>query len=141
LRFIFAPLSLNRAPLLGIKSADSASVTNAFLETQRRYAQAARDLHVSEALPEAWVNMMGYALLRELRQPRRAAWVFGQNVTAYPHSPNVYDSLGDAVLAIGDRRGARAEFQRAIDTATRLGLTVDTATRRKRDALGKPASK
>ena len=141
LRFVFAPLSLNRAPVLGIKSGDSATVARAFLETQRRYARAARDFHMPEALPEQWVNMIGYAVLRELKQPRTAAWIFRQNATAYPDSPNVYDSLADALLAAGDRRAARVEFQRAIDTATRLKLPVDSVTRRKLKALGSDSNR
>ena len=131
LRFIFAPLSVNRSAVLRIRSGDSAVVMNAFTATQRDYARAARDLRMPESLPEPFVNLIGYAVLREFRHPRVAAWIFRQNVSAYPDSPNVYDSLGDALLAIGDRQAARAEFQRAIDVAVRLKLPVDAATRRK----------
>ncbi|HUQ82286.1 MAG TPA: alpha/beta hydrolase-fold protein [Gemmatimonadaceae bacterium] len=131
IRFIFAPLSLGRAPVLAIRKGDSTSVVNAFVATQRSYARAAHDLRMPESLPEPFVNTVGYAVLRELRLPRVAAWVFRENVSAYPNSPNAYDSLGDALLAAGNRQGARAEFQRAIDVATRNKLTVDSATRRK----------
>ena len=137
LRFIFAPLSVNRAAVLRIRSGDSAAVVNAFTATQRDYARAARDLRMPESLPESFVNLIGYAVLRELRRPRVAAWIFQQNVSAYPDSPNVYDSLGDALLAAGERRAARAEYQRAIDVAVRLKLPVDSDTRRKLAALGR----
>jgi predicted alpha/beta superfamily hydrolase len=137
LRFIFAPLSVNRASVLGIRTGDSATVVNAFTATQRNYARAARDLRMPESLPEEFVNLVGYAVLRELRLPRVAAWIFRQNVSAYPDSPNVYDSLGDALVAAGDRRAARAEFQRAVDVAIRLKVPVDSATRRKLASLGR----
>jgi len=137
LRFIFAPLSVNRAAVLAIRTGDSAAVVNAFTATQRDYARAARDLRMPESLPEPFVNLIGYAVLRELRRPRVAAWIFRQNVSAYPDSPNVYDSLGDALVAAGDRQAARAEFQRAIDVAVRLKLPVDSATRRKLASLGR----
>jgi len=138
LRFIFAPLSLNRVPVLGIRKGDSAVVVNAFVATQRSYARAAGDLRLSQtALPEEFVNNIGYAVLRELRLPRVAAWIFRQNVAVYPDSPNVYDSLGDALLASGDRPGARVEFQRSIDVSLRLKRPVDAETRRKLRAVSK----
>jgi uncharacterized protein len=108
---------------------------NAFLATQRSYAQAARGLRVPESLPEPFVNTIGYATLRELKLPRVAVWMFRQNVASYPTSPNAYDSLGDGLLAAGDRREARAQFQRAVDVAARYKLPVDAATRRKLAAL------
>jgi Tfp pilus assembly protein PilF len=63
--------------------------------------------------------------------PRVAAWMFRQNVTSYPESPDAYDSLGDALLASGARREAREQFQRSIDVAVQRKLPVDAETRRK----------
>ena len=94
-------------------------------------------MRMPESLPEEFVNLIGYSVLRELKRPRVAVWIFQQNVSAYPDSPNVYDSLGDALLAAGERRAARAEFQQAIDVAVRLKLPVDSATRRKLASLGR----
>lgn len=131
LRFIFEPISLNRAPVFSIRRGDSASMSAAFRATQQAYADGARSLGMPGSLPEAFVNSLGYSLLRELQNPRLAAWVFRQNVVGYPQSPNVYDSLGDALLAAGDRRGARDAFQRAIDVALQNGQAVDSATRAK----------
>jgi predicted alpha/beta superfamily hydrolase len=130
-RFIYAPLSLTRARVLDGRSRDSAAVVEAFQATQRTYGEAARALRVPEALPESFVNTVGHAVLRELRLPRVAAWMFRQNVTSYPESPDAYDSLGDALLASGARREAREQFQRSIDVAVQRKLPVDAATRRK----------
>jgi predicted negative regulator of RcsB-dependent stress response len=69
--------------------------------------------------------------MRELKLPRVAVWIFRQNTNNHPGSANVYDSLGDALLATGDRQGARAQFQRAIDVTVRNKSPVDTSTQRK----------
>ena len=111
------------------------SVTNAFIATQQTYARGARALKLPEALPEPFVNTIGYAVMRELKLPRVAVWIFRQNTTNHPESANVYDSLGDALLATGDRQGARAQFQRAIDVSVRNKSLVDTSTQRKLKAL------
>ena len=135
LRFVFQPISLSRVPFLGIRTGDSMSVTNAFIATQQTYARGARALKLPEALPEPFVNTIGYAAMRELKLPRVAVWIFRQNTTNHPESANVYDSLGDALLATGDRQGARAQFQRAIDVTVRNKSPVDTSTQRKLKAL------
>ncbi len=41
--------------------------------------------------------------------------LFQLNVTAYPNSPNVYDSLGDAYLAAGQKDLARQNAKKAIE--------------------------
>ena len=34
---------------------------------------------------------------------------------AYPESFNVYDSLGEALLAAGDREGAEANYRKSLE--------------------------
>jgi hypothetical protein len=111
--------------------ADSAAVVAAFLATQRQYVRGAQTLGLSETLPEDFTNAIGYQVLNGLKLPGAAVWLFRQNVASYPDSPNAYDSLGDGLLASGDRMGAKAQFQRAVDVATRTGQPVDEETRKK----------
>ena len=70
-----------------------------------------------------------------LRNPAFAIWVFRQNVDAYPESANVYDSLGDGLLAKSDTTAAMAQFRRAIDVATRTGHPVLEVSQQKLKAL------
>jgi cytochrome c-type biogenesis protein CcmH/NrfG len=42
---------------------------------------------------------------------------FKNNVDAFPDSPNVYDSLGDAYCRAGDTASARQSYERAARTA------------------------
>jgi hypothetical protein len=135
LRFVFEPLASATAPVVALRKTDSASVVNAVTTAQRRYAQAARALGVPDALPEDFVNAFGYGVLGNMKLPRVAVWLFRQNVASYPDSPNVYDSLGDGLLAAGDSVGARTQFKQAVDVAVRTKQPIAEDTRRKLAAL------
>lgn len=139
LRFVFEPVSLIKAPVMAIAKPDSASIVNAFTATERMYAAGARSLGMPEQLPEAQVNNYGYGVLQGVKLPNVAAWVFRQNVANYPDSPNVYDSLGDALLAAGDSTQAKTEFRMARDVAVRLGQKPSVETLKKLDHLEHPA--
>ena len=58
-------------------------------------------------------NSLGYALLRK-GQTQSAIQVFQLNVETHPDSANVYDSLGEAYLAAGNRPLAIANYEKAI---------------------------
>jgi tetratricopeptide (TPR) repeat protein len=66
-----------------------------------------------------------------LGDTRAAIELFQMNVTAFPNSPNVYDSLGDAYLAAGQKDLARQNAQKALEL-----LASDTADdARRRDGI------
>lgn len=65
-------------------------------------------------LPEVVVNRIGYEHL-QAGDRKGAVELLKMNAAAYPNSPNVYDSLGDAYLAAGQKELARANAQKAID--------------------------
>jgi len=136
LRFVYEPVSLTHAPIerLDLKS-DSATIVNAVAETEATYARAAKGLGLPERLPEAKLNELGYGALQFLKMPKVAVWIFRRNVANHPESPNVYDSLGDGLLAAGDSTGARAQFRMARDVAVRIGEPVAKETQKKLDAL------
>ena len=104
---------------------------NAYLTTRDAYAAGARSLGMEASLPESRVRSLGYATLQIIKSPRLALWLFQQNVANYPTSPNVYDSLGDGLLAIGDTAAARAAFTQALDVAKHGKLPPDPATKKK----------
>jgi Flp pilus assembly protein TadD len=64
----------------------------------------------------------------ELGDTKAAIALFQMNVTAYPNSPNVYDSLGDAYLADGQKALARANAKKALELLA--SDTKDSAQRR-----------
>lgn len=86
--------------------------------------RAGDDYDVSEAA----LNAFGYSLLRK-QQVAAAVQVLRWNAQAYPASPNVHDSLAEALLAAGDIDGARAGYAQV--------LALDPANRHAAEALEK----
>jgi len=132
LRFVFDPISVAKLPtsMLG-PDTDSAMLTNAFVESKRRYASGARSLGIDERFPETETNNLGYAALLYLKKPALAVWLFQQNVDAFPESANVYDSFGDALLAKGDTTAAMTQFRRAVEIGSRTKHPVVADSQRK----------
>jgi hypothetical protein len=132
LRFVFEPISVAKLPVSTLgPDTDSAMAMNAFVESRRRYAAGARSLGLDERFPEMETNNLGYGALQFLKNPALAVWVFRQNVDAYPESANVYDSLGDGLLAQGDTTAAIAQFRRAVEIATRTRQPLLAESQRK----------
>jgi len=76
---------------------------------------------------EAAVNLMGYERLQS-GDMKGAIEIFKLNVAAYPDSPNVYDSLGDAYFADGQKELARQNARKALELLP--SDTVDDKQRR-----------
>lgn len=128
LRFVFEPVSIARLPLSRFDvSWDSARFVSAVSASQRAYARGARSLGLPETIPEPYMNRFGYAMLGEMRMPSLAAWLFGQNVTAYPGSANAHDSYGDGLAAAGDTAAAIAQYERAVELWRARGDTDGAA--------------
>ncbi|HMK24229.1 MAG TPA: tetratricopeptide repeat protein, partial [Terriglobales bacterium] len=62
---------------------------------------------------ERELNDLGYKLLQR-KQFKEAIRIFQLNVEAYPHSSNVYDSLGEAYMDDGNRLEAVANYKRSL---------------------------
>jgi CubicO group peptidase (beta-lactamase class C family) len=63
---------------------------------------------------EGALNTLGYELLGRGHQ-KAAVEVFKLNVEAFPASWNVYDSLGEAYLAAGDKDLAAINYRRSVE--------------------------
>jgi len=90
-------------------------------ETRQRDPQAA-------LFSEGIVNLLGYEHLQS-GDTKGALEIMKLNATAYPNSPNVYDSLSDAYLADGQNDLARENAQKALSLLA--GDTKDNDERRK----------
>ena len=83
---------------------------------------------------EATVNFVGYEHI-QAGDTKGAVEIMKLNVTAYPNSPNVYDSLSDAYLANGQKDLARQNAKKALEL-----LSTDTTLNEQiRDAIGSNA--
>ncbi len=68
------------------------------------------------ATAEGMVNQIGYDQLRR-GQVAQAVQTFRSNAEAFPASPNVHDSLGDAYCRAGDAPSGRQSYQQAARAA------------------------
>ena len=100
---------------------------------QRGTAAAARLLRAARAtnraavlVPRGRAQRRGYRLLALGAAPDAIA-VFRLNTEAFPASANTHDSLGEALLAAGDRDGATAAYRKALE--------IDPASESARAAL------
>lgn len=84
-----------------------ASVTVHFEEVSER-------LGVHFQPPEGMINILGYELLYEVEDVDQAIEVFALNVSMYPKSFNVYDSLGEAYMVRGDTDLAIENYEKSI---------------------------
>jgi dienelactone hydrolase len=81
----------------------------------RHMLETARQKDANAKLfPEPVVNVMGYEHL-QASDTKGAIEIFKLNADAFPHSPNVYDSLSDAYLADGQKNLARDNAKKALE--------------------------
>ncbi|MBS1718313.1 MAG: amidohydrolase family protein [Armatimonadetes bacterium] len=66
------------------------------------------------ALREHYLNNLGYACLGA-KKIKQAVTLFQLNVKLHPESANVYDSLGEALLASGDKEAGRKAYAKAAE--------------------------
>ncbi len=66
------------------------------------------------ALDEGEMNRVGYQLLR-IGKIKEAIEVFKLNVTSFPESGNVYDSLGEAYLENGNKELAIKNYKKSVE--------------------------
>jgi CubicO group peptidase (beta-lactamase class C family) len=78
------------------------------------YREWRKGRSAEEAVNEDRMNQIGLDLLR-MRRVKDAIEVLKQNVVDYPQSFNVYDSLGEAYAANGDKELAIKNYERSIE--------------------------
>jgi len=66
------------------------------------------------SFPERVLNDLGYNLMAAGRLDD-AVGIFSRNLTSYPGSSNVYDSLGEAYLKRGDLDLAETNYQKSLE--------------------------
>jgi dienelactone hydrolase len=96
-------------------------------QAARKLAEARRSDPKAVVFPETIVNLMGYEHL-QAGDNKEALEIMKLNVTAFPESPNAYDSLSDAYLADGQKELALRSAKKALEL---LAFdTTDTQARR-----------
>ena len=111
LRTVFADWQMPRDPRNGTPLGGLEGMEKHYRELSARYG-------FQIPLPEGSLNILGYQLLGE-KKVEEAISVFQRNVMLYPHSANVYDSLGDGYQAAGKLDLASQNVQKAIEVGTK----------------------
>lgn len=104
------PIDLVRA---GVDDADA--LTHGIAEFRRLAADGA----LVDSRTEFALNATGFALLRSGRS-NSALEVFRLQADLFPTAPNAFDSLGEALLAVGDTTGSRLAYERAAELDPRF---------------------
>ena len=94
----------------------------------QKFAQARKRDPKALLFSEAVMNRLGYEHL-QAGDNKSAVELMKLNASAYPHSPNVYDSLSDAYLADGQKDLARQNAKKALELLP--SDTTDPEDRRK----------
>ena len=78
------------------------------------YRQIKKESPNNNAVSEGRLNNLGYGFLRAKKLPEAIAY-FKLNVEFYPNSFNVYDSLGEAYMANGEKELAIANYKKSLE--------------------------
>ena len=78
------------------------------------YAGFRKANKTGQLFSENSMNTLGYSFLSK-KDYLTAIRLFEANVESYPGSWNVYDSLGEACLAAGDRTKARENYRKSVE--------------------------
>ena len=98
------------APVIPFEHLTAGSIEKA-LEMYRQIKKEKPDI---AAVSEGRINGLGYGFLRAKKLPEAIAY-FKLNVEFYPKSSNVYDSLGEAYMAQGEKELAIANYKKALE--------------------------
>ena len=121
LRMVFDPLLVPIDSVVNQLAAqhtqDTATIRAAVRELESRYAAGAATLGIPGPFPETPLDILGSYSLQS-KQAGLALQLFRENLGHYPHSSNAHESVGEALLAVGDTAKGVEELQAAIAMAT-----------------------
>ena len=95
---------------------------------KKHFSTVSKQMGYKVAPSEDLINGMGYQALGS-KQFKKAESFFKYNIDNYPESYNVYDSMGDYYVAIGDKPNAIKYFEKA------LSIKENPDTRKKLEKL------
>jgi uncharacterized protein len=77
------------------------------------YQLVSKEMGYTMLPPESFINNLGYAFMQNKMNEKAFAF-FDMNITNYPKSGNVYDSMGDFYVSTGEKEKAIDFFRRAL---------------------------
>ena len=80
---------------------------------------------------EAGMNFFGYTLMYKNGEVNKAIKIFKLIIEAYSKSANVYDSLAEACMQIGDMRNAVKNYEKSLELNPENSNTIEILKRLK----------
>jgi len=91
-----------------------------------RYVELKKAGDLQGEAAEATLNRLGYTLLYSGQgQEKDAITVFQRNIQEFPASSNVYDSLGEAYMKVGQKDLAIANYEKSLQLNPKNQNAVD----------------
>jgi dienelactone hydrolase len=110
-----APVEKEKAALpTKISILDTIDQPGGALKVEKQLTEARKKDPGAALFDEATVNIIGYEHI-QAGDLNGAVEIFKLNVMAFPNSPNVYDSLGDAYVASGEKQLALENSKKALE--------------------------
>lgn len=112
-------------------------------DVKKHFAGLGKRMGMTLQPPEQTVNLLGYQFLAPGPNEQAVA-AFRYNVELYPDSPNVYDSLGEALERAGRMEEALSNYDKAVEKAQKNKdnrLEIFTKNRDRAAAAVKAAEK
>ena len=94
-------------------------VKTMYARAKDHYGRLSKRVGFAMLIPEGTANVIAYRLMQG-GNLNEAIDVFKANVAAYPASPNVYDSLGEAYEQKGELNLAREHYARALELGRKV---------------------
>ena len=107
-------LGMNELNLLLEKTAERITNGNS-QEVEMLFFSEMRDVRQKLSLNEGQINELGYEYLMQKKKTELGLLLMKYNAKIYPESANVYDSLGDALLAMNKPKEAKKSFAKGLE--------------------------
>ncbi len=86
---------------------------NTMTKVENHYKEVSKQFGFTFLVPEMMINQLGYMAMSQKKMDE-AEYLFKSNISNYPVSFNVYDSMGDFYAAKGEKEKAIENYQKAL---------------------------
>jgi predicted alpha/beta superfamily hydrolase len=119
--FRFYDLKLDPVPFMNVSM-------GAISKIEKHFEDVSKHFGFRYDIPEAMTNRLGYLAMSQ-KKMMEAEYLFKMNIRNYPTSFNVYDSMGDFHLSMGEKEKAVENYKKA------LSIKESTDTRNKLNSV------
>ncbi len=112
-RFLFSWYNVN--DIMPIIFNEESSLESILTSIKEHYSKTSEKFGYKQFPDEAFINQLGYGFMGQQKNEKALAF-FNMNVENFPHSTNVYDSLGDYYASVNENEKAIEAYAKAMST-------------------------